>query len=67
MTLKFSMYTTDSNGRALSNVVGQRLICVAEDGKEMQLDTERMSIKDVMEEVDRHSRGLSRQADLLGN
>lgn len=33
----------------------------------MQLDTEKMNIKDVMEEVDRHSRKLNRQADLLGN
>ncbi|MCJ1289701.1 39S ribosomal protein L44, mitochondrial [Xylographa vitiligo] len=37
------------------------------DGKEMQLDTEKLSIKDVMEEVDRHSRGLNRQVNLLGN
>jgi len=37
------------------------------DGKEMQLNTEKLSIKDVMEEVDRHSRGLNRRADLLGN
>ena len=33
----------------------------------MELDTEKLSIKDVMEEVDRHSRGLGRQADLTGN
>ena len=31
----------------------------------MQLDTEKLSITDVMAEVDRHSRGLTRQADLL--
>ncbi|KAL8842409.1 MAG: hypothetical protein Q9170_000537 [Blastenia crenularia] len=37
------------------------------DGKEMQLDTEKLSVKDVMEEVDRHSRLLKRQADLSGN
>ncbi len=43
------------------------LIFWVEDGKEMQLDTEKMNIKDVMEEVDRHSRKLNRQADLLGN
>ncbi|KAI4136944.1 MAG: hypothetical protein L6R39_007548 [Caloplaca ligustica] len=37
------------------------------DGKEMQLDTEKLSVKDIMEEVDRHSRLLKRQADLSGN
>jgi len=38
-----------------------------EDGKEMQLDTEKLGIKDVMEEVDRHSRILHRQEELTGN
>lgn len=38
-----------------------------EDGKEMDLDPQKLSIKDVMEEVDRHSRLLKRQADLAGN
>lgn len=33
----------------------------------MQLNPGKMNIKDVMEEVDRHSRLLNRQADLLGN
>lgn len=33
----------------------------------MQLDTEKLKINDVVEEVDRHSRGLNRQADLAGN
>ncbi|KAI4125078.1 MAG: hypothetical protein LQ338_004465 [Usnochroma carphineum] len=37
------------------------------DGKEMQLDTEKLSVNDVMAEVDRHSRLLKRQADLSGN
>lgn len=40
---------------------------LTEDGKEMQLDTEKLSVKDIMEEVDRHSRLLKRQADLSGN
>ena len=40
---------------------------VLEDGKELILDVEKLNIKDVMEEVDRHSRVLNRQADLLGN
>jgi len=39
----------------------------AEDGKEMQLDTEKLKINDVIEEVDRHSRILNRAADLAGN
>ena len=38
-----------------------------EDGKEMELDTEKLGIKDVMEEVDRHSRLLNRQAELAGS
>ncbi|KAH6671455.1 mitochondrial ribosomal protein L44 [Halenospora varia] len=37
------------------------------DGKEMKLDTEKLGIKGVMEEVDRHSRILSRQEELTGN
>jgi len=37
------------------------------DGKEMNLDTEKLKIKEVMEEVDRHSRILSRQEELTGN
>lgn len=31
------------------------------------LDTEKLKIKDVMEEVDRHSRVLNRKAELTGN
>jgi large subunit ribosomal protein L53 len=38
-----------------------------EDGKEMNLDTEKLKIRDVMEEVDRHSRMLHRQEALTGN
>ncbi|KAF2237090.1 mitochondrial ribosomal protein L44 [Viridothelium virens] len=34
------------------------------DGKEMDLDLNKLKIKDVMEEVDRHSRLLSRQEEL---
>ena len=37
------------------------------DGKEIAFDTEKLKIIDVMEEVDRHSRGLQRKADLTGN
>ena len=35
-----------------------------EDGKEMKLDTEKLGIKGIVEEVDRHSRALQKQADL---
>ncbi|RYP21823.1 hypothetical protein DL765_002048 [Monosporascus sp. GIB2] len=34
------------------------------DGKEMNLDGERLGIKGIIEEVDRHSRALQKQADL---
>ena len=33
----------------------------------MKLNTEKLSVTDVMEEVDRHSRLLNRQEDLKGN
>ncbi|KAI9695630.1 MAG: 39S ribosomal protein L44, mitochondrial [Bogoriella megaspora] len=36
------------------------------DGKEMNLDLAKLKIKDVMEEVDRHSRMLNRQEELTG-
>jgi large subunit ribosomal protein L53 len=39
----------------------------AEDGKEMQLDLDKMRITDVMEQVDRHSRQLARKEELSGN
>jgi large subunit ribosomal protein L53 len=39
----------------------------AEDGKEMNLDLNKMKITEVMEEVDRHSRQLARKEELLGN
>ncbi|KAM0635479.1 hypothetical protein ACHAPW_001708 [Verticillium nonalfalfae] len=34
------------------------------DGKEMTLDCEKLGIKGLLEEVDRHSRGLQKQADM---
>ncbi|KAH8905519.1 39S ribosomal protein L53/MRP-L53 [Coniochaeta sp. PMI_546] len=34
------------------------------DGKEMNIDCEKMGIKSIIEEVDRHSRVLQKQADL---
>ena len=41
--------------------------CYIEDGKELTLDAEKLGIKGVVEEVDRHSRILSRQEELSGN
>jgi hypothetical protein len=38
----------------------------AEDGKEMLLDLEKMKIKEIQVEVDRHSRILRRQEELAG-
>ncbi|KXJ91974.1 39S ribosomal protein L53/MRP-L53-domain-containing protein [Microdochium bolleyi] len=35
-----------------------------EDGKELKLDSEKLGIKDIMEEVERHSRALQKQASL---
>ncbi|EMF13711.1 mitochondrial ribosomal protein L44 [Sphaerulina musiva SO2202] len=37
------------------------------DGKEMKLDIEKMKIKEIQTEVDRHSRVLRRAEDLSGN
>ncbi|EME44158.1 hypothetical protein DOTSEDRAFT_71841 [Dothistroma septosporum NZE10] len=37
------------------------------DGKELKLDLEKMKIKEIQEEVDRHSRVLRRVEDLSGN
>lgn len=36
------------------------------DGREMELDLEKMKIKDIQEEVDRHSRVLRRKEELAG-
>lgn len=71
LKLKFSRFSTLlsprykwSRGVNLESVADA---VSAEDGKEMDLDPEKLSIKDVMEEVDRHSRLLKRQADLTGS
>ena len=37
-----------------------------EDGKEMNLDLEKMKIREIQTEVDRHSRQLLRQEELNG-
>lgn len=50
-----------------SNCEEMALICFAEDGKELKLDPEVLGLKGLMDEVDRHSRGLLRQEELGGN
>jgi hypothetical protein len=42
------------------------LHATTEDGKEMNLDLETLKIKDIMVEVDRHSRMLGRKEELAG-
>ena len=57
-----------STSAGLRNYLGREVLTIStEDGKEMSLDTEKMGINDVVEEVDRHSRMLNRKADLGGN
>jgi large subunit ribosomal protein L53 len=55
--LKFSTYSKERCGF-------QWLTTYVEDGKEMNIDCEKMGIKSIIEEVDRHSRVLQKQADL---
>lgn len=38
----------------------------AEDGKEMNLDLEKLKIREIQDEVDRHSRTLKREEELNG-
>ena len=40
------------------------MLISAEDGKEMDLDTEKLAFGDLVLEVDRHSRKLNRQEEL---
>lgn len=44
--------------------MANRIAKTTEDGKEMKLDVETMGIKSIIEEVDRHSRMLQKEADL---
>ena len=68
------VYTLGANHSHAKGIGNQRRICnktstniMAEDGKEMKLDSEQLGIKGVMEELDRHSRILARQEELTGN
>ncbi|KAF2771804.1 hypothetical protein EJ03DRAFT_267804 [Teratosphaeria nubilosa] len=42
------------------------LVIAFKDGKEMRMDLEKMKLRDVQTEVDRHSRGLRRKEELAG-
>jgi len=42
------------------------LTVVAEDGKELSMDLEKMKLGDIQTEVDRHSRQLRRKEELAG-
>lgn len=56
--------TNSLDKRANANNV---CVCVTEDGKEMKVDIEKMKIKEIQNEVDRHSRVLRKAEDLSGN
>ncbi|KAK1986397.1 39S ribosomal protein L53/MRP-L53 [Colletotrichum cereale] len=69
--LSFIPPTARSSGMAIKTVLLPRtsteppsLFVKFKDGKEMSIDCEKMGIKNIIEEVDRHSRGLQKQADL---
>ncbi|KAI9660187.1 MAG: 39S ribosomal protein L44, mitochondrial [Trizodia sp. TS-e1964] len=46
---------------------GSKLLLKFKDGKEMELDTEKLKVNDVIEEVNRHARMLSRTEELSGS
>ncbi|KAK2002271.1 hypothetical protein LX36DRAFT_652486 [Colletotrichum falcatum] len=69
--LSFIPPTARSSGMAIKTVLLPRtsteppsLFVKFKDGKEMKIDCEKMPIKSIIEEVDRHSRGLQKQSDL---
>ncbi|KAK2028714.1 39S ribosomal protein L53/MRP-L53 [Colletotrichum zoysiae] len=69
--LSFIPPAARSSGMAIKTVLLPRtsteppsLLVKFKDGKEMSIDCEKMAIKSIIEEVDRHSRGLQKQADL---
>ncbi len=61
LELKFSTAPHSTSACKDSTNIG------AEDGKQLKLDAEKLGIKGVTEEVNRHSRILSRQEELNGN
>jgi large subunit ribosomal protein L53 len=50
----------------LRNLPLTNIFSPTEDGKEMNLDLEKMKIREIQTEVDRHSRQLLRQEELNG-
>ena len=66
LKLKFSTCFVPRRHIPLQLILADQTFLI-EDGKEMQMDIEKLKINDVAEEVDRHSRALNRQADLAGN
>ena len=61
-TMSFDIKMLGRNASAQPASLGLKF----KDGKEMQLDLEKMKIKEIQEEVDRHSRVLRRQEELAG-
>ncbi|RPB02621.1 hypothetical protein L873DRAFT_1834090 [Choiromyces venosus 120613-1] len=59
MKIKTTVLSRDSE-------IGGRVEVGFKDGKEIQMDTSKMTIADIVEEVDRHSRVLKRVDDLAG-
>ncbi|CAZ80223.1 unnamed protein product [Tuber melanosporum] len=59
MKIKTTVLSRDSE-------VGGRIEVGFKDGKEVKMDTSKMTIADIVEEVDRHSRVLKRVDDLAG-
>lgn len=61
LRIKFSTFTP----RAVPVSRRPQLTRIIEDGKEMSMDSSNMGIKVVTEEVDRHSRKLQKEEDLV--
>jgi len=59
--MKIDMKVLDRNSK-----VGGKVDVVFKDGKKINLDTSKMSINNVVEEMDRHSRMLARAEELSG-
>ncbi|KAJ2988028.1 hypothetical protein NUW58_g4194 [Xylaria curta] len=67
LSVKFSAsYSSRRSQRLVAKSSRHRtdMFVSTEDGKEMKLDGETLGIRGIIEEVDRHSRALQKQADL---
>lgn len=71
LQVKLSTSSLEPPGRTITAILrvyrlkSTNELC-AENGKEIELDIENMRIGDIIQEVDRHSRALNRQAELAG-